>query len=112
MWTVWPRCWPRWHDDRLPGAVRRLRIAARVLAVERDRDSVVTVQRQLDPVKQHLEDASALAKTSGLSSDVAARVIPGLCRQAVEAACMEVVRRRRLKAGERHEAVEAFPRPA
>ena len=28
------------------------------------------------------------------------RVVPGLCRSAMEAACMEVVRRRRLKAGE------------
>ncbi|MCP4059227.1 MAG: ATP-binding protein [Pseudoalteromonas sp.] len=94
------------HDDRLPGAVRRLRINARVLAVERDRNSVVTVQPRLDPVRQHLADAIALAKTDNLSRDVAARVIPGLCRQAIEAACIEVVRRRRLAAGEAHEDVE------
>ena len=36
----------------------------------------------------------------------AKRVIPGLCRLAIEAACIETVRRRRLARGERHADVE------
>ncbi len=38
--------------------------------------------------------ALALAKTDDLPPDIARRVIPGLCREALEAACMETVRRR------------------
>lgn len=93
------------HDDRLPAAVRRLQVPARILTVERGKESVVEVRPALDPVKQHLDDAFALAQTRGLPDDVAVRVVPGLCRQAVEAACTEVVRRRRLAAGEPHAAV-------
>jgi hypothetical protein len=43
---------------------------------------------------------------------VAAQVVPGLCRLALEAACMEVVRRRRLGRGEPHGEVEAALRDA
>ena len=93
-------------DDRLPAAARRLQVQARILTVERAPESVVEVRPALDPVKQHLDDAYALAKTRGLPEEVAARVIPGLCRQAVEAACTEVVRRRRLAAGQPHAEVE------
>jgi hypothetical protein len=48
----------------------------------------------------------ALAYTDGLPAPVARRVIPGFCRHALEAACMEAVRRRRLARGERHADVE------
>jgi hypothetical protein len=34
------------------------------------------------------------------------RVVPGLCRQALEAACVSTVRRRRIGRGERHVDVE------
>ena len=37
---------------------------------------------------------------------VAARLVPGFCREAIEAACTEAVRRRRLGRGEDHTAVE------
>jgi len=37
---------------------------------------------------------------------VAARVVPGFCRLALEAACVEAVRRRRLAAGSPHADVE------
>jgi len=47
-----------------------------------------------------------VAKTTGLPAQAARRVIPGLCRFAVEAACMEAVRRRRLAKGENYAAVE------
>ena len=94
------------HDDRLPEAVRRLDIAAEILEVTRREGSVVELRRSLDPVGRYLEDALAVAGTAGLPSSAAAHVVPGLCRLALEATCMEVVRRRRLTRGEAHAAVE------
>src|SRR5690606_18616825 len=38
---------------------------------------------------------------------VASRVVPGLCRLGIEAACMEAVRRRRIGRGDSHASVEA-----
>ena len=94
------------HDDRLPEAVRRLDIAAEIVEVTRRDASVVELRRALDPVGRYLEDALAVAGTADLPSSAAARVVPGLCRLGLEAACMEVVRRRRLTRGEPHAEVE------
>jgi recombinational DNA repair ATPase RecF len=94
------------HDDRLPEAVRRLDIAAEIIEVTRRDASVVELRRALDPVGRYLEDALAVAGTADLPSAAAARVVPGLCRLGLEAACMEVVRRRRLTRGEPHGEVE------
>jgi energy-coupling factor transporter ATP-binding protein EcfA2 len=94
------------HDDRLPEAVRRLDIAATIVEVTRREGSIVELRRSLDPVLRYLEDALAVAGTAGLPSSAAAHVVPGLCRLALEATCMEVVRRRRLTRGEAHAAVE------
>jgi energy-coupling factor transporter ATP-binding protein EcfA2 len=94
------------HDDRLPEAVRRLNIPATVYAVTRRASSSVEVRPTRDPVSSHLDDARALARTKELPTDVRARVVPGFCRAAIEAACMDVVRRRRLGRGELHEPVE------
>jgi energy-coupling factor transporter ATP-binding protein EcfA2 len=94
------------HDDRLPEAVRRLDVAADVVEVTRREASVVELRRALDPVGRYLEDALAVAGAADLPSPAAARVVPGLCRLGLEAACMEVVRRRRLSRGEPHAAVE------
>jgi hypothetical protein len=94
------------HDDRLPEAVRRLDIAAEIIEVTRRDASVVELRRALDPVGRYLEDALAVAGTADLPSSAAARVVPGLCRLGLEAACMEVVRRRRLSRGEPHAEVE------
>ncbi|HKC12396.1 MAG TPA: AAA family ATPase, partial [Vicinamibacteria bacterium] len=94
------------HDDRLPEAVRRLDIAAEIVEVTRREGSIVELRRSLDPVLRYLEDALAVAGTAGLPSSAAAHVVPGLCRLALEATCVEVVRRRRLTRGEAHGAVE------
>jgi hypothetical protein len=94
------------HDDRLPEAVRRLDIPAEIIEVTRRDASVVELRRALDPVGRYLEDALAVASTSELPSSSAARVVLGLCRLALEAACMEMVRRRRLGRGEAHAEVE------
>jgi energy-coupling factor transporter ATP-binding protein EcfA2 len=100
------------HDDRLPEAVRRLDIAAEIIEVTRREASVVELRRALDPVGRYIEDAFAVASTGDLPSSAATRVVPGLCCLALEAACMEVVRRRRLARGEPHADVERILREA
>ena len=94
------------HDDRLPEAVRRLAVPATVIEVTRREGSAVEPRRAKDPVARYIEDAMAVAFTEGLPAEAAARVVPGLCREALEAACMEAVRRRRLGKGEAHAEVE------
>ena len=95
------------HDDRLPEAVRRLGISAHILEVTRRPGSVVEIRPALTPVERLLKDAQALCADEALPDAVAARVVPGLCRLAVEAAFTEAVRRRQLQAGKRHAEVEA-----
>jgi recombinational DNA repair ATPase RecF len=90
------------HDDRLAEAVRRLDIAADIVEVTRREGSVVELRRALDPIGRYLEDALAVAGTAELPASTAAHVVPGLCRLALEAVCMEVVRRRWLERGQTH----------
>jgi recombinational DNA repair ATPase RecF len=94
------------HDDRLPEAVRRLGIPARILEVARRPGSVVEVRPALTPVGRLLKDAGAACADPHLPEDVAARVIPGICRLAVEAAFTEAIRRRQFRAGRRHAEIE------
>jgi hypothetical protein len=95
------------HDERLPEAVRRLDIPATVVEVTRRPQSIVEVRTALDPIERYLEDARALVRTENLPDGVAERVVPGFCRQAIEAACVDVVRRRRLGRGDFHADVDA-----
>jgi len=94
------------HDDRLPEAIRRMAIPARIVEVSRQEGSIVSVRESSNPTQQALEDAFVLAKTDELPPAAAARVVPGLCRLAIEAACTEVVRRRRIGRGQAHADVE------
>jgi hypothetical protein len=94
------------HDDRLPAALRQLQLPATVLAVTRRERSVVLVRKVNDPVSRYLEDARAIAKTDALPEAARAVAVAGLCRGAVEAACVEVVRSRDLSAGVAHSVVE------
>lgn len=94
------------HDTRLPQALKYLRLPATVLNVDRREQSAVRVRSGDDPVKQALYDAKALAKTRNLPGDVVARVLPGLCRTALEAAFLESARRRLLGAGLPHAEIE------
>lgn len=96
------------HDDRLPEAVRRLGIDARVIEVTRRPGSIVELRAGQDPIARALDDARALSLERGLPAETICRVVPGLCRQAVEAAATETIRRRRLARGERHADVEAL----
>lgn len=95
------------HDERLPEAMRRLQINARVIEVIRTSGSVVRVRETRDPASRNIDDARALALTKDLPERPARRVIPVLCRQAIEAVSVDVYRRRRLAKGESHLEVEA-----
>ena len=94
------------HDDRLAEAVRRLGVDARQMEVTRRDRSVVEVREVADPIARYIDDARALTLTQELPPETARRVVPGFCRNALEAACMEAVRRRRIGRGEPHAAVE------
>ena len=87
------------HDERLPAAARRLRIDHRLQAVTRRENSQVRCQLVEEPVKRHLDDARAVLLTDLLGNETRRRVIPGFCRQALEAACVEAVWRNRTAAG-------------
>ena len=95
------------HDDRLPEAVRRLGIAGRILEVTRRPGSIVEVRPALTPVERLLKDAQDMCADPEVPEGVARRVIPGLCRLAVEAAFIEAYRRTQLAAGMRHADVES-----
>jgi hypothetical protein len=94
------------HDDRLPEAVRRLGIPAHILEVTRRPESVVRIRQALTPVERMLKDADDLCLDDSVPEDVAAQVVPGICRFAVEAAFTEAIRRTQLRAGKRHAQVE------
>lgn len=95
------------HDTRLLEAMRRLKIDATVLGVQRRADSVIEVHVQLDAVERHLADARTIAfNEQQFGPKIVARMVPGFCRLAVEAACVEAIRRRRLARGDLHDDVE------
>jgi len=90
------------HDDRLPESLRRLQLAATVLEVIRSTRSRVTVRRLSDPVAAHLDDARSLERSADLPADLRGAAVAACCRSAVEAACLEVVRRTRIGCGVPH----------
>ena len=94
------------HDERLPAAARRLRIEHRQLAVTRRENSQVECQPVQEPVQRHLDDARTVWLTEDLNDETRRRVIPGFCRQAIEAACIEAVWRARAAAGRDHAETE------
>ncbi|MEZ5285545.1 MAG: hypothetical protein R2712_12235 [Vicinamibacterales bacterium] len=95
------------HDERLPDAVRHLQIPATVIEVTRRPGSIVEVRTVKSPIERYFDDAMAIVRTENLTPDIQRRVVPGFCRSGVEAACAEAFRRRRLKAGAMHQAIEA-----
>ncbi|BCJ77441.1 hypothetical protein CS0771_69850 [Catellatospora sp. IY07-71] len=96
------------HDSRLPDAVRRLEIDARILEVVRAERSVVTIREAADPVGRYLGDADAVALSRDVPDDVRAPVVAELCRSALEAACHRVVWRVRTAQGERVPDIESL----
>ncbi|HEY6886943.1 MAG TPA: hypothetical protein VI300_04160, partial [Solirubrobacter sp.] len=87
------------HDDRLPEAIRRLRLDATMLHVDRRAQSTVDVQISRSPVQRYLDGARGYAKPDRLPPEVQARVVPMFCRSAVEAAAANIVRRRAVELG-------------
>jgi ABC-type hemin transport system ATPase subunit len=96
------------HDDRLPEAIRRLQIKANMIEVLRRDGSVVELREVRSPVRQYLDDAFSLVMNKELPKTVTERVVPGICRQSLEAACVDVVRRRRLGKGMPHHEIETL----
>lgn len=94
------------HDERLPEAIRRMSIDARTIRVKRRGRSEVEIVASPPPSARYIDDAFALINTPSLPPAVKARVVPGFCRSAIEAACATRIRRRRLSEGRPHAAVE------
>lgn len=87
------------HDTRLSAAARQMDVEARVIEISRDLNSVVTCRPVDGPVRKYLDDARAVLRTKEATEETKWRVIPGFCRQALEAACVEGIRRRRAATG-------------
>lgn len=94
------------HDDRLPSAIRRMRLPATLLEVTRREGSVVQVVKAEDPASRHLRDALALTSDDSVPAAVAARIVPGLSRLAIDAVCVDRIRAQRLANGVPHADVE------
>ena len=87
------------HDNRLPDTLRRLQIPTAVLTAARRPGSLLELKKTLNPTQAAVEDARAVQLSSGLPEEVPRRVVPNLCRQAIEAACLESGRRKLLASG-------------
>lgn len=94
------------HDNRLPESLRHLDIEHLCLEVRRSVKSKVTVLEKRDPVIQYFYEARAILKDDDIQEDIARRVIPGFCRSGLEAACTEVIWRRWLGKGKKHQTIE------
>src|SRR5260370_14050358 len=87
-------------------AVRQLSIPAAIWEVTRRPGSAVQVRACMDPAGQALRDAGVRAADDSVPAGAAARVVPGLCRTAVEAVFTEAVWRRELRTGRRDAEIE------
>ncbi|SFA84171.1 AAA domain-containing protein [Amycolatopsis marina] len=95
------------HDDRLADAVRQIGGSARVIEVTREAGSVVKVMESSSPARRYVDDALALARDTNVPLDVTAKVLPGLCRLAVEAAARDVYYNKRYSDGADRNTTEA-----
>jgi hypothetical protein len=95
------------HDDRLPAAVRRAKVNAQIWEVNRNNGSVVTIRESLHPSARYLDDAFALAMDDGVPDDVKDRIVPGLCRMALESAAFAVYEGKAIAAGGDRTSVES-----
>ena len=95
------------HDERLPAAIRRLDLPARMLKVSRAPGSVVELRPDGDPVSRLLDDADAVARERHMPTEVLGVVVAGLCRDALEARFTTTAITRGLGSGRPLTAVEA-----
>ncbi|MPY94441.1 MAG: AAA family ATPase [Acidimicrobiia bacterium] len=94
------------HDDRLPAAVRRLLLPARIVQVQRRAKSLVEIVPGADPAGLALRDAKKVAGDRHTPPEVKQRVVPGRCRLGVEAALTAIAQRRMLRGGTPHRRVD------
>lgn len=94
------------HDDRLSRAVRHLRVPARILEVHRAVNSTVEITSGSDPADRYLADAFALAHDERVPEKAWRRILPVLCRMALESAAQDVFMARRFTEGADPSAVE------
>lgn len=87
------------HDDRLAQAARRSSSPARILEVTRQAGSVLTISNAQHPSKRYLDDARALAKDENVPEVTRRQVLPGVLRQALEAAAYQRYFERELGTG-------------
>lgn len=79
------------HDPRLTESLARLRIPAARIQVNRASDSKVELKSVLWPSEQYLNDATKVLETpEAIPSNLLARMVPGFCRLAVEAAAQKI----------------------
>tara|TARA_R110002073_G_scaffold336544_1_gene535014 strand:- start:4584 stop:7193 length:2610 start_codon:yes stop_codon:yes gene_type:complete len=79
------------HDPRLTESLARLRIPAGRIQVNRASDSKVELKNVLWPSEQYLNDAVKLLETpDAIPNNLLARMVPGFCRLAVEAAAQKI----------------------
>ncbi|GAA3735317.1 hypothetical protein HDA32_003981 [Spinactinospora alkalitolerans] len=90
------------HDTRLADSIRYQRLPATILEVTRKERSRVHVSTATDPVEQALHESGELVRDRGVTTEVISLVLPGLCRNALEAAFLEPVWRRLLRDGHEH----------
>ena len=94
------------HDARLPEAFERLSLPHGKRRVTRGLGSAVVVSQLVGPWEQRLKDATDVTLTPDLPENISGRVVPGFCRQALEAACVDTLRRHWLSRGDAHADVE------
>jgi DNA repair exonuclease SbcCD ATPase subunit len=87
------------HDDRLPAAIRASRATARIVEVTRGANSAVHVAESSDPAIRSIDDAFAIAADKAVPDDIKRRVVPLLCREAVESTAKDVFSARALAQG-------------
>jgi energy-coupling factor transporter ATP-binding protein EcfA2 len=100
------------HDQRLIDAAENLGFASTVLAVERSEQSAVTVVQRSDEATRLLASAKTMAMATDASEEVRRRVVPHLCRQALESVLTSKYRRARLRDGLHPDDVENVLREA
>jgi hypothetical protein len=100
------------HDDRLPEAVRSLRLPnATIQQVRREEGSVVRLDDCSDPIQRYLDNARFVLDDRNLSEKARTIAATVLARDALEACAQRTFRRRKLNEGCTHEEVEARLRP-
>lgn len=95
------------HDDRLPAAIRRRDIRARLVEVTRGLQSTVTVTEVSRPAQRLLEDGDAINRDPSVPLSIKNRAVLVLCREAIEETAWEVFVSKSLARGEDLERIEA-----